>query len=106
MALTVPVDSNSVTGWSFRSGNWSATSLRTRSALMSASSACILIRCSSPSLLLAAIRIEPGAAALKLDLRATKLRGTTMGARIVSPVYQVRHGRRQDRLAGQDQPPE
>src|SRR6476659_6056393 len=66
MALTVPVDSNSVTGRSFRSGNWSATSLRTRPALMSTSSACILIRCSSPSLLLAATRIEPGAAALKL----------------------------------------
>jgi hypothetical protein len=38
---------------------------------MSASSACILIRCSSPSLLLAATRIEPGAAALKLVLRDT-----------------------------------
>jgi len=43
MAFTVPVDRNGVTGSPASRGNCEATSLRTRSASMSASSSCIFI---------------------------------------------------------------
>jgi hypothetical protein len=43
MAFTVPVDRNGVTGSPASRGNCAATSRRTRSASMSASSSCIFI---------------------------------------------------------------